>query len=122
MKTSKMVRVHKVLAKFFIFFLQIYWYKLSSKPEAEWKELGKNIGKRFRKTLFELEGLFIKVGQIISSRADLLPHPIIREELRNKEERSLPNKAFWKVIQLIQLDADDPLEEAKASGLYRKAD
>ncbi|MFS0647374.1 DUF4240 domain-containing protein [Siminovitchia sp. 179-K 8D1 HS] len=35
------------------------------------------------------------------------------EEQRNKEERSLPNKAFWEVIHLIQLDADDPLKEAR---------
>lgn len=35
------------------------------------------------------------------------------EEQRNKQERSLSDKAFWEVIQLIQLDADDPLKEAR---------
>ncbi|RST60261.1 ABC1 kinase family protein [Siminovitchia terrae] len=76
---SKLVRVYKVLSMFFIFFIQIYWYKLSRKPEAEWEKLWMNVGKRFRRTLFELEGLLIKVGQIISSRADLFPRPLIRE-------------------------------------------
>ncbi|VEF47604.1 ABC transporter [Bacillus freudenreichii] len=80
MKTnSKLVRMFKMLSMFFIFFIQIYWYKISNKPETEWDKLWGSIGKRFRKTLFELEGLLIKVGQIISTRADLLPRPLIRE-------------------------------------------
>jgi predicted unusual protein kinase regulating ubiquinone biosynthesis (AarF/ABC1/UbiB family) len=69
----------KVLSLFFGVFIQIYWYKLAKKPEAEWDKLWGSIGKRVRKTLFELEGLLIKIGQIISTRADLLPQAFIRE-------------------------------------------
>ncbi|MFB9760439.1 ABC1 kinase family protein [Ectobacillus funiculus] len=87
MKTSnKLVRISKVLSMFFVIFLQIYWYKISRKSKADWEKLWGSIGERFRKTLFELEGLLIKIGQILSTRADLLPDAFIRqiEDLTDK--------------------------------------
>jgi predicted unusual protein kinase regulating ubiquinone biosynthesis (AarF/ABC1/UbiB family) len=80
MKTrNKLFRMSKVLSMFFVIFLQIYWYKIRRKPKAEWEKLWGNIGERFRKTLFELEGLLIKMGQILSTRADLLPKAFIQQ-------------------------------------------
>ncbi|PWW32055.1 putative unusual protein kinase regulating ubiquinone biosynthesis (AarF/ABC1/UbiB family) [Cytobacillus oceanisediminis] len=80
MKTkNKLFRMYKVLSLAFSIFVQIYWYKWTRKPEAEWEKLWSSIGKRLRKTLFELEGLLIKVGQFISIRSDLLPDAFIRE-------------------------------------------
>ncbi|MDR6999192.1 AarF/UbiB family protein [Neobacillus niacini] len=76
---NKLVRVSKVLSLFSIIFLQIYWYKIRKKPKAEWDKLWGRIGERFRKTLFELEGLLIKIGQILSTRADLLPNAFIHQ-------------------------------------------
>jgi hypothetical protein len=74
MKTkNKLVRMSKVFSLAFSIFLQIYWYKIRRKPKAEWEKLWGSIGKRFRQTLFELEGLLIKIGQILSTRGDLLP-------------------------------------------------
>ncbi|CAM3747935.1 hypothetical protein GCM10009865_02300 [Aeromicrobium ponti] len=80
MKTkNKLFRMYKVLSLAFSIFVQIYWYKWTRKPEAEWGKLWASIGKRLRKTLFELEGLLIKVGQFISIRSDLLPAAFIQE-------------------------------------------
>lgn len=76
---SKWKRMYKVLVLFFSIFLKIYWYKLRKKSEAEWEELWCEIGKNFRKTLFELGGLLIKIGQILSIRSDLLPHGFISQ-------------------------------------------
>ncbi|SDN04821.1 AarF/ABC1/UbiB kinase family protein [Bacillus sp. OK048] len=87
MKTrNKLVRMSKVLSMAFVIFLQIYWYKIRRKPQAEWDILWGKIGERYRKTLFELEGLLIKVGQILSTRADLLPKAFISqiEDLTDK--------------------------------------
>ncbi|WHZ02872.1 AarF/UbiB family protein [Neobacillus sp. YX16] len=87
MKTrNKLVRMSKVLSMAFVIFLQIYWYKLRRKPKAEWEKLWGNIGERYRNTLFELEGLLIKVGQFLSTRADLLPKAFISqiEDLTDK--------------------------------------
>lgn len=76
----------KVLSMAFVIFLQIYWYKIRRKPASEWEILWGKIGERYRNTLFELEGLLIKVGQFLSTRADLLPKAFIRqiEDLTDK--------------------------------------
>ena len=76
----------KVLSLVFGIFFQIYWYKIIRKPQAEWDKLWGSFGARFRQTLFELEGLLIKLGQILSTRADLLPPSFISqiEDLTDK--------------------------------------
>jgi predicted unusual protein kinase regulating ubiquinone biosynthesis (AarF/ABC1/UbiB family) len=76
----------KVLSMAFVIFIQIYWYKIRRKPASEWEFLWGKIGERYRNTLFELEGLLIKVGQFLSTRADLLPKAFISqiEDLTDK--------------------------------------
>lgn len=83
---NKLVRMSKVLSLAFGIFLQIYWYKIRRKPKEEWEKLWGQIGERYRNTLFELEGLLIKVGQFLSTRADLLPKTFISqiEDLTDK--------------------------------------
>lgn len=95
---NKLVRMSKVLSLAFSIFLQIYWYKLRRKPQAEWEILLGKIGERYRKTLFELEGLLIKVGQFLSTRADLLPKSFITqiEDLTDKVPPS-----DWSAIEEI---------------------
>ncbi len=88
----------KVLSLFFGIFVQIYWYKITKRRETEWEKLWGKIGKRVRKTLFELEGLLIKIGQIISTRADLLPQAFIRE-IEDLTDKVPPSD--WKDIQEI---------------------
>jgi predicted unusual protein kinase regulating ubiquinone biosynthesis (AarF/ABC1/UbiB family) len=95
---SKLVRMTKMLSMFFIIFLQIYWYKIQRKPQTEWENLWEKIGERFRKTLFELEGLLIKIGQILSTRADLLPHAFIRQ-IEGLTDKVPPSN--WNEIQKI---------------------
>jgi predicted unusual protein kinase regulating ubiquinone biosynthesis (AarF/ABC1/UbiB family) len=76
----------KVLSLAFGIFLQIYWYKIRRKPKQEWDKLWGEIGARYRNTLFELEGLLIKVGQFLSTRGDLLPKTFVSqiEDLTDK--------------------------------------
>ncbi|WP_102271999.1 ABC1 kinase family protein [Cytobacillus massiliigabonensis] len=97
-KNNKMYRMGKVLSLFFVIFVQIYWYKMIKKPDAEWEKLWGKIGKRVRRTLFELEGLLIKIGQIISTRADLLPKAFI-SEIEDLTDKVPPSK--WSEIQEI---------------------
>lgn len=83
---NKLIRMSKMLSMAFVIFLQIYWYKIRRKPASEWEKLWGKIGERYRNTLFELEGLLIKVGQFLSTRADLLPKAFISqiEDLTDK--------------------------------------
>lgn len=99
MKTrNKLVRMMKVLSMFFSIFLQLYWYKIRKKPKEDWDQLWGKIGERFRKTLFELEGLLIKIGQILSTRADLLPQAFIRQ-IEDLTDQVPPSE--WNEIQTI---------------------
>lgn len=99
MKTKyKLLRMYRVLSLAFSIFAQIYWYKWTRKPDAKWEELWASIGKRVRKTLFELEGLLIKVGQFISIRSDLLPGPFIKE-IQDLTDKVPPSE--WSEIHQI---------------------
>jgi predicted unusual protein kinase regulating ubiquinone biosynthesis (AarF/ABC1/UbiB family) len=95
---NKLVRMSKVLSMAFVIFLQIYWYKLRRKPASEWEILWGKIGVRYRNTLFELEGLLIKVGQFLSTRADLLPKAFI-SQIEDLTDKVPPSD--WSEIEAI---------------------
>ncbi|USK56394.1 phosphotransferase [Cytobacillus solani] len=117
-KNNKMNRMFKVLSLFFGIFVQIYWYKITKKPEAEWEKLWGAIGKRVRKTLFELEGLLIKIGQIISTRADLLPQAFI-SEIEDLTDKVPPSE--WSHIQeILEMEWDSKISE-KLHSIEREA-
>ncbi|WP_075981797.1 ABC1 kinase family protein [Bacillus massilinigeriensis] len=99
MKTrNKFVRTTKVLSMAFVIFLQIYWYKITRRRPEDWDILWGKIGERFRKTLFELEGLLIKIGQILSTRGDLLPNAFIHQ-IEDLTDKVPPSN--WNEIQAI---------------------
>lgn len=95
---NKLVRMSKVLSLAFGIFLQIYWYKIRRKPKQEWEKLWGEIGARYRNTLFELEGLLIKVGQFLSTRGDLLPRAFI-SQIEDLTDKVPPSD--WSEIQKI---------------------
>jgi len=95
---NRFVRMSKVLSLAFVIFVQVYWYKFRRKPEAEWERLWGRIGVRFRRTLYELEGLLIKIGQILSIRADLLPTAFI-EQIQDLTDKVPPSE--WHEIEKI---------------------
>jgi predicted unusual protein kinase regulating ubiquinone biosynthesis (AarF/ABC1/UbiB family) len=95
---NKLVRMSKVLSLVFGIFFQIYWYKIGRKPQAAWEKLWGDFGERFRQTLFELEGLLIKLGQILSTRADLLP-PSFISQIEDMTDKVPPSN--WSEIEEI---------------------
>ncbi|MBS4217590.1 AarF/ABC1/UbiB kinase family protein [Bacillus sp. FJAT-49711] len=100
MKTNKYFRIYKVLSMFFISFFQVYSYKLRRKSEADWEYLWEKIGERFRKTLFELEGLLIKIGQMLSIRGDILPNAFIKQ-LQDLTDK-VPPSGFDEIQAIIE--------------------
>lgn len=106
---SKVRRMWKVLSLAFIIFIQIYWFKISKKSDAEWEKLWESIGTRFRRTLFELEGLLIKIGQFLSIRSDLLPHGFIRQiqDLTDK----VPPSEWEEVERILEAEWGAPIED-----------
>ncbi|MCT8140297.1 AarF/ABC1/UbiB kinase family protein [Anaerobacillus sp. CMMVII] len=110
---SKLKRMSKVLSMAFVIFIQIYWYKIRKKPEADWEKLWDIIGERFRKTLFELEGLLIKVGQLLSIRSDLLPNGFIRQ-IQDLTDQVPPSE--WEEIEdILKAEWGGPLDQSLLS-------
>ncbi|OZU90645.1 ABC transporter [Virgibacillus indicus] len=106
---SKLKRMSKVLSMAFVIFIQIYWYKVRKKSEADWDTLWGEIGSRFRKTLFELEGLLIKMGQLLSIREDLLPNEFIRQ-IQDLTDQVPPSN--WEEIkEIIEAEWGGPLDQ-----------
>lgn len=97
-KRNKLLRISKVLSLGFSILLKIYSYKILRKPEADWEKLWQQIGRRFKETLFALEGLLIKIGQILSTRSDLLPEAFTRE-LEDLTDHVPPSD--WREIERI---------------------
>ncbi|RIW38923.1 AarF/ABC1/UbiB kinase family protein [Bacillus salacetis] len=79
MKNKRWYRMWKVLSLAFWIFIKVYWYQITRKPAADREKLWEQVGIRFRDTLFELEGLLIKIGQLLSIRADIMPKGFIRQ-------------------------------------------
>ena len=106
---NKIYRMYRVLSMALMIFLKIYWYKIRRKPKTEWEKLWGKIGEQFRKTLFELEGLLIKIGQILSTRADLLPHAFIHqiEDLTDK----VPPSNWMEIQEILEAEWGNSLEQ-----------
>ncbi|WP_456273418.1 ABC1 kinase family protein [Bacillus sp. AK031] len=79
MKNKRWYRMWKVLSMALWIFIKVYLYKVTKKPVAEKEKMWEEVGVRFRETLFELEGLLIKVGQLLSIRSDILPKGFIKQ-------------------------------------------
>jgi predicted unusual protein kinase regulating ubiquinone biosynthesis (AarF/ABC1/UbiB family) len=76
---NKLWRMWKVLSLALSIVVRVYWYRLRGKSQWEKEKLWERIGKEFKETLFELNGVLIKVGQLLSIREDLLPKGFINQ-------------------------------------------
>lgn len=75
------------------------WTK-SSKRDELWEKAHECNAKRILKLIVELEGLWVKLGQYLSTRADVLPPAYIR--LLKQLQDSLPPRPLEEVFQLLQ--------------------
>ncbi|RBW68841.1 AarF/ABC1/UbiB kinase family protein [Bacillus taeanensis] len=98
----------KILSMAFLTFITVYSYKLRKKPEAEWVKLWEKIGGDFRKTLFELEGLLIKVGQLLSIRSDLLPNAFI-SQIQDLVDK-VPPSPWPEIKKILEQEWNGPIE------------
>lgn len=81
----------------------------SSMRQAALDALHRKNARRFRKTSLEQGGAFLKIGQILSSRPDLLPAAWV-EELAPLQDQARP-ETFEAVRAVIEAQFDAPLEQ-----------
>jgi predicted unusual protein kinase regulating ubiquinone biosynthesis (AarF/ABC1/UbiB family) len=95
---KKLWRMWKVLSLALSIVVRVYWYRLRGKSQWEKDKLWERIGKEFKETLFELNGVLIKVGQLLSIREDLLPKGFI-DQIQDLVDHVPPSP--WEEIEKV---------------------
>ena len=85
----------------------------TGEPQVDARRDPADAAKRFRRMLEELGPTFVKAGQILSTRPDVLPPPFI-EELRLLQDGA-PSVAFPAIRAMIEESLGRPLDEAFSS-------
>ncbi|MDQ7096005.1 AarF/UbiB family protein [Desulfosporosinus sp. PR] len=107
--------VAKVLARHgFGFFVEeiglIHMLSLPKRLFTDWEEIDPlSMGERIRQVLEELGPTYVKIGQIASTRADIIPEEILSELVKLQD--SVAPFAFEEVRRIIEEELGAPLEE-----------
>ncbi|MBB5173289.1 ABC1 kinase family protein [Texcoconibacillus texcoconensis] len=84
MKNLSIYRISVIITMFIKFVFKIYWFNKRNRTwdantQEKWKQLLKGIAEEYREKAIHLEGLLIKVGQFLSTRADIFPEVFLKE-------------------------------------------
>lgn len=85
------------------------WSYIGGKTEAKVKKRTRKRAIWLRESMLQLGPTFIKVGQLLSTRADILPTESV-EELSKLQDK-VPAFTAEKAKQIIELDLGKPIEE-----------
>ena len=78
-------------------------------PEARARRVARFRGRMLRRSMTLLGATFIKMGQVLSSRPDLI-EPETIDELKVLQDR-LPAFGYWRVKRVVERDLGRPIEE-----------
>ena len=108
-------RFRRIRRFFFFAFLRIFWHDyvlrwpilrlFRSDPTPRWVA----IAMRYRSLAVEMGGVLIKLGQVLSTRVDILPRAVT-EALSGLQDE-VPPAPWQRVREQIEDDFDRPLEE-----------
>ncbi|WP_183040868.1 ABC1 kinase family protein [Salipaludibacillus neizhouensis] len=84
MKNFSLYRITVIVIMFLKFVLQLYIFNKThnnwdSTSHQKWEQLLKKQAIEYREKALKLEGLMIKVGQFLSTRADIMPEVFLKE-------------------------------------------
>ncbi|GAB4854107.1 hypothetical protein Ancab_022690 [Ancistrocladus abbreviatus] len=85
------------------------WISSKSKKAALWQKAHERNAKRVLDLMLELEGLWVKLGQYLSTRADVLPGAYIN--LLKQLQDSLPPRLLQEVCCTIEKELGKSMEE-----------
>ncbi|MCA1055626.1 AarF/ABC1/UbiB kinase family protein [Rossellomorea aquimaris] len=115
---KKLWRMWKVISLAVWIVFMTYWYKLRGKTESEKDLLWERIGKEFKKTLFELNGVLIKVGQLMSIREDVMPKSFV-EQIKDLVDH-VPPSPWEEIEKVLETEWRSPVD-GKLQTLEREA-
>uniref|UniRef100_A0A2P2K6L6 Ubiquinone biosynthesis protein coq-8 n=3 Tax=Rhizophora mucronata TaxID=61149 RepID=A0A2P2K6L6_RHIMU len=84
------------------------WMK-KTKISALWEKAHERNARRVLNLMIELEGLWVKLGQYLSTRADVLPHAYIK--LLKQLQDSLPPRSLQEVCRTIQKEMGKSMDD-----------
>src|SRR5579864_2996639 len=115
-KLKLLRRFNQILLAFFGAGFSLFIYKLGLKRSLPIKHQIKVAGQpasplpvKLREVFTELGPVFVKFGQILSTRSDILPKEYIVE--LEKLQAKVPPFPFWQAKKIIERDFNKPLEE-----------
>ncbi|WP_158282124.1 ABC1 kinase family protein [Salipaludibacillus keqinensis] len=84
MKNFSLYRIIVIVTMFVKFVFQLYYFNKRNKTwdantHEKWEAMLKKQASEYREKAIKLEGLMIKVGQFLSTRADIMPEVFLRE-------------------------------------------
>lgn len=85
------------------------WIKNKSKKAALWKKAHERNARRVLSFMIEMEGLWVKLGQYLSTRADVLPEAYIR--LLQQLQDSLPPRPVEEVCRTVEKELGKSVED-----------
>ncbi|KAK9741670.1 hypothetical protein RND81_03G121000 [Saponaria officinalis] len=85
------------------------WVKSNTKKASLWKKAHERNARRLLNFMIEMEGLWVKLGQYLSTRADVLPEAYIR--LLQQLQDSLPPRPLEEVCHTIERELGNSVEE-----------
>ena len=109
--TSKMRiwRAWKVISLGISIAFRLYFAKIRRLSPEETEQLWGRIGRDFRDTLFELNGILLKVAQLMSIREDVLPKSFI-SEIKDVVDQ-VPASPWEQIERVLETEWQSPISE-----------
>ncbi|OLN21144.1 hypothetical protein BTO30_16540 [Domibacillus antri] len=107
-------RIFIIVKMAVIFFLQVTFFerrhrgRWDEETNRKWEELARRQAAQYRRTALRLEGLLIKLGQFLSTRADVMPKAFI-EELADLIDR-VPAVPWDEAKSVMEREWNAPVE------------
>jgi len=132
MKYQSLYRISVIVWMSVKFFLQLERFRRKSKhswDQERWQKLLKKQAKEYKEKAIRLEGLLVKLGQFLSTRADILPK-VFLEEIEDLVDR-VPSFSWEKAKQILEEEwaanvqdvidnlSDRPIASASIGQVYR---
>ena len=132
MKYQSLYRIVVIVWMSIKFFIQLEYFRRKSKhswDQDRWHKLLKKQAKEYKRKAIRLEGLLVKLGQFLSTRADILPK-VFLEEIEDLVDRvpSFPWEKAKKILEkewssdyedVIKNLSDRPVASASIGQVYR---
>lgn len=111
---NRYYRIFAIVSMTVRFFLQVWWFHRTHRGvsradvQEQWEALVEKQAREYKRTALKLGGLLIKMGQFLSTRADIMPRAFT-SELSDLTDR-VPSVPWEKSKAIIEQELNQPVE------------